>query len=102
MANIDWQLAGSIIFTGLAVVFAVLIILWITILIMGNIMKNFGEKPTTVTPQTATVSVSEVKTTLSDVEVAVITAAAAQIVKENFTIKEISLHNTGKLVWKAD
>ncbi len=102
MANIDWQLAGSIIFTGLSVVFAVLVILWLMIALMGSIMKNFEKKA----PVEASQTIAPVATTqnhkLSDVEVAVITAAASEVVKGNFTIKEISLHNTNTLVFKAE
>ncbi len=102
MANIDWQLAGSIIFTGLSVVFSVLIILWLMIGLMGSIMKKFESKALVATPQAPAPVAVQTTHTLSDAEVAVITAAAAEVVKGNFTIKEISLHNTNTLVFKAD
>ena len=84
----DWTLAGSVIFTGLTVVFAVLIILMAAIAVMGKIVSAAeGKKPVTSAPAAVPTAAPAA---VSDDEVAVITAAvAATLGNNNFTIHEI-------------
>ena len=87
----DWTLAGSVIFTGLTVVFAVLVILMVCIAILGKIVSSAQakEKVASAAPA-APVAAAPAANTISDEEVAVITAAVATILgNQNFKIHEI-------------
>ena len=87
----DWTLAGSVIFTGLTVVFAVLVILMVCIAILGKIVSSAQakEKVASAAPA-APVAAAPAANIISDEEVAVITAAvAATLGNQNFKIHEI-------------
>ena len=73
----DWTLAGSVIFTGLTVVFAVLIILMAAIAIMGKIVSTAERKLPAKPAAPAAAPAASVENAVTDEEVAVITAAIA-------------------------
>ena len=73
----DWTLAGSVIFTGLTVVFTVLIILMAAIAIMGKIVSTAERKLPAKPAAPAAAPAAPVQNAVSDEEVAVITAAIA-------------------------
>jgi sodium pump decarboxylase gamma subunit len=84
----DWTLAGSVIFTGIAVVFCVLVILMLSVLVMGKIVTAVSGKKTEA--PAVSVPVAAAPAAVSDEEVAVITAAVAAVLgNNNFTIHEI-------------
>ena len=85
----DWTLAGSVIFTGLSVVFAVLIILMAAIAVMGKIVSSAeSKKPAVQAPVSA--PSAPAASSISDEEVAVITAAVGTYLgNNNFTIHDI-------------
>jgi sodium pump decarboxylase gamma subunit len=86
----DWTLAGSVIFTGLTVVFTVLIILMAAIAIMGKIVTLTASKKPAAQAPVAAPAAPAASSAISDEEVAVITAAVgAYLGNNNFTIHDI-------------
>ena len=88
----DWTLAGSVIFTGLTVVFAVLVILMVCIAVLCKFVSSAEGKGKAVpaAAPAAPVAAAPAANTVSDEEVAVITAAVAAVTgSQNFSIHEI-------------
>jgi sodium pump decarboxylase gamma subunit len=85
----DWTLAGSVIFTGITVVFSVLVILMICIAALGK-FGSISPNKEKAAPAPAPVAAAPAPNTVSDEEVAVITAAVASVIgSQNFSIHEI-------------
>ena len=87
----DWTLAGSVIFTGLAVVFSVLIILWAVVALMGKILSSFvGKKAPAAAAVPTAPAPAAPASAVSDEEIAVITAAISTAIgNQNFSIRDI-------------
>ena len=86
----DWTLAGSVIFTGLTVVFAVLIILMACIAALGKVASISPNKEKATPASAPVAAAAPAANTVSDEEVAVITAAVASVIgSQNFSIHEI-------------
>ncbi len=83
--GIDWTLAGSVIFTGITVVFVVLVLLWGVVELMGALLSRIS--PPVQCPDTTTATAAA---DISDEEIAAITAAISVVEGNNkFTITEI-------------
>ncbi len=83
--GIDWTLAGSVIFTGITVVFVVLLVLWAVVALMGVILRRIAPLPTgSSAPLAATTG------DISGEEIAVISAAMTVVQGDkNFAITQI-------------
>ncbi|MGL4791922.1 MAG: OadG family protein [Anaerotignaceae bacterium] len=104
-SNVDWILAGAIVFTGLVVVFFVLAFLWFAVyligIIGGKIANSAKEKAAMQTPSPQpTVTQPQSQQKLTPEVVAAITAAIANVTDSNFKITNISLHGTSTTLWE--
>lgn len=116
--NMDWNLAGAVILSGLVIVFAILIILILVVVVTGNLMNRNATKPkppapppasATPTPppaasQPAPPSSASIVPGVSGETVAVISAAVAAIMDETapgtpYAITGIQRDRGSRPVW---
>ena len=83
----DWSLSGSLIVTGMTVVFVVLVLLWGAVTLMGKIVSSIAAK---TAPEASAEPAVPAPNAVTGEEMAVISAAvAAARGKQDFTIREV-------------
>lgn len=112
--NIDWTYAGSVVFSGIVVVFVVLVALWLLVAVMGKGLSSLsgrGKKPDpapkataapAATPPPPAAPMPIVEDGISDEVIAVISAAVAAMAGPGqLALRSVRRSREARPVWMA-